>query len=236
MWCSAPQELVLSEGELHVWRAFLDVQHSSVPEFERTLADDERQRARRFRVGLVRERYTVSRGILRALLGRYLSSDPRSLRFQYGEFGKPSLSMPLHGQVPFFNLAHAGDLALYAFVYDRPVGIDVESVHSKLVTEDMVKQFFRADEAGGLEHLTPEERGRLFLRRWTEKEACVKADGGSLAFELDRSPQPFRRPDTGGIGEEQHWHIIELPLGDDHTGCVALPPGDYTLHCYDWSQ
>ena len=51
-----------------------------------------------------------SRGVLRALLGRYLERDPRELRFVLGPHGKPALGREGMdaGEDLRFNLSHSG--------------------------------------------------------------------------------------------------------------------------------
>jgi len=91
MWLTSPENIVLSPSEIHVWRANLDINLSLQKKFWTTLSDDEKRRAERFRFSHLRVHYIASRGILRQLLSRYLSVSTQSLRFEYGEQGKPSL-------------------------------------------------------------------------------------------------------------------------------------------------
>jgi hypothetical protein len=70
-----------------------------------------------------RQLWTRSRGVLSTLLGRYLGTDPRALRFVRGAHGKPSLLDLAAGASDAaaitpggsFSLSHSGELALYAF-------------------------------------------------------------------------------------------------------------------------
>jgi 4'-phosphopantetheinyl transferase len=145
--------------------------------------------------------------------------------------------MPAAARALNFNLAHADGFALYAFTYGRAVGIDVELVDSKLLSEELIERFSPLDVGPVLARAAPRERRRLFIRNWTEREARVKAAGGSLASDIDaRATQRLAAAGGAGAGPQNAWQIIDLPLGEDYTGCVAVPPGDYTLHCYGWSE
>ena len=91
-WSEPSSHPSLSPGELHVWRASLDTSPGRLEAFEASLSADEMARAARRRTPELRDRFTAGRGLLRALLGRYLRADPRQLVFRYGLHGKPALS------------------------------------------------------------------------------------------------------------------------------------------------
>src|SRR5215218_8741506 len=86
------------------------------------LAPDEHLRAGRFRRAGDRAAYVACRGVLRALLGRFLGRDPASLRFSYGAHEKPFLEDG--GCV--FNVSRSGGLALIAIAASGAIGVDVE--------------------------------------------------------------------------------------------------------------
>src|SRR5437763_12705158 len=90
-WNHPPEFLILDDNEVHVWRATLDLSPSDVQALEQILAADERTRANKFHFQKDRTHFVVARGILRAILGRYLSRDRRTLHFCYSQFGKPFL-------------------------------------------------------------------------------------------------------------------------------------------------
>lgn len=81
VWCPAPEVLLVGSDKVHIWRATLDLPVSRVASFEQTLAADQRTRAGRFHFQKDRTHFIVARGFLRAILGRYLNRDPRTLRF-----------------------------------------------------------------------------------------------------------------------------------------------------------
>src|SRR5438105_4251124 len=83
-----------------------------------------RKRAARRRTVELRDRFIAGRGLLRALLGRYLRLDSASLRFRYGPHGKPALE----GDAIRFNLSHSHGLSLFAFTRAAEIGIDLERI------------------------------------------------------------------------------------------------------------
>src|SRR2546423_1532331 len=90
-WPHPPTDWTLHEGEIHVWAAALDVTSPAQERLGAALAATERERAARFHFERERNRYTVGRGLLRAILGRYLRTEPGELQLEYGPQGKPVL-------------------------------------------------------------------------------------------------------------------------------------------------
>src|SRR3712207_5217786 len=110
---------------VHVWRAGLDASPVALQQYRATLAPEERERADRFYFERDRTRFTVARGVLRAILGRYLRLEPARLRFRYQPYGKPELDISERPLPLRFNVSHSAGLALYAVAPDREVGVDV---------------------------------------------------------------------------------------------------------------
>lgn len=186
-WQSPPEDLRLPPGEIHIWRVRLTPPPAEVARLRGVLSEEELRRAGRFRFPEHQRHFTVARGTLRMLLGRYLQEAPGKLRFAYNPYGKPFL----HGASPAdhlrFNLSHSGDLALYAFARDREVGIDVEWTRRAVGdVEDIAGRFFSSHEAGALLALPEPDRRRCFFDCWTRKEAYIKARGKGLSIPLDR--------------------------------------------------
>ena len=122
-WSPGPPEPRLDKGAVHIWRADL---RAVDDELSQLLCEQERARAERLLSHSDRARWTRCRGVLRALLARYLGLDPRALQFSLGEHGKPMLDTTGPRTLQF-NLSHSGELALYAFSQNAAVGIDVEA-------------------------------------------------------------------------------------------------------------
>jgi phosphopantetheinyl transferase len=144
-----------------VWRVDLDTAPDTVREL---LCARERMRAARIVDARRRVLWARSRGVLRALLARYLDADPRELQFELGAHGKPMLrSEPREtcqdngsgsGEDLRFSLSHSGELMLVAVTAGREVGVDVERARARYTVES--------------------------LRAWTMREATVKCLGSGL--------------------------------------------------------
>src|SRR5689334_19989736 len=182
MWSAPPPALTLSNGEVHVWRAPLEQPDALQEMFLRSLAEDERARASRFHFEKHRRRFVVARGYLRTLLARYLDVQPDEVRFAYGHYGKPSVD---HAHGLRFNMSHSHEVAVYAFVQEQEIGVDVEYIKTDFATEDIARKFFSKQEADALMSLPKDEQGRAFFRCWTRKEAYIKAIGSGLSHPLN---------------------------------------------------
>ena len=91
-WPPPPTAWPLAATDVHVWAVPLDSAPPALPQLAATLASEERQRAARFRFPRDRDRFIAGRGLLRAILGRYLDLDPAEVEFAYGPHGKPFLA------------------------------------------------------------------------------------------------------------------------------------------------
>jgi 4'-phosphopantetheinyl transferase len=173
----------LAPRELHVSSADLDLPGERVTELRGLLSHDEFERARKFRFERDRARYTVGRGMLRRLLGGYLSVAPEDIRFTYSEHRKPAVRRPRSNLS--FNLSHSEGLALYAVCIDADVGIDVEKLRPEPATDRVPEHFFSPREVETLRSLPEAAQDAAFLRCWTRKEAFLKARGDGLTLALD---------------------------------------------------
>ncbi len=192
-WEAVPADLALEGRDIHVWRADLAAAEPECLDACRAvLSADEVLRAERFHLELHRRRFTLCRGLLRTLLGRYLAVPPHRIAITCGEHGKPAVAGPAPADGLCFNLAHSRDLVLLAFAWNRPVGVDIEYLRDMPRAEDLARRFFSPDEHAGILRLPPGRRREGFLRCWTAKEAFLKATGAGFSFPMDRfSVCPF---------------------------------------------
>src|SRR5258708_9618484 len=193
-WMPPPKQLSLKPGELQVWRILFPTLRGQVDDAYKTLSEDERQRASRFRFEKDRVQSVLTRGALRCLLGRYLSADPREVVFRYGASNKPALAYPATAENnPFsFNVSHSGDVALIAISRLPAVGIDVEVIRPDFATAEVAQRFFSPLEVKGLLSLQRDEQAEAFFSCWTRKEAYIKAVGDGLSIPLDSFDVEFR--------------------------------------------
>lgn len=219
---------MLDSGTIDVWRANLEQAGDDV---RGLLCTEERARAERMarpRDGVL---WARSRGVLRALLGRYLQVDGATLCFTTGPQGKPALGgePSAVGGAPrwlCFNLSHSGAVALYAFARNASVGVDVELGRRDTDAVAVARRLFGAADTSRLEALNDHARQREFLRLWVRYEAALKYAGSGI-----HGAAP------AGDGTPQPW-ICELALGDndgDGAAAVAAESQPRELRRWGWA-
>jgi 4'-phosphopantetheinyl transferase len=238
-WLLPNADLSLPSHEVHVWRALLD-QPQSLTDFLATLAADEQERAARFLFQKDRERFIAARGMLRAILSRYLDVRPDDLSFGYSAHGKPFLVSEPGGDVRF-NVSHSHGLALFAFAQKRDLGIDVEQVRLEVAGQRIAERFFSACEVAALRGLPANQHTEAFFNCWTRKEAYIKARGEGLSLPLDQfdvSLAPGQPPALLRAGmaanEAARWSMIELAPAAGYKAALVVERRDWQLRCWRW--
>ncbi|HEY1388134.1 MAG TPA: 4'-phosphopantetheinyl transferase superfamily protein [Ktedonobacterales bacterium] len=206
------------------------------------LSVDERTTASRFHFAADRERYILTRGLLRAILQRYTGSAPELLTFTYSAHGKPALAAPAKltdGCPIYFNLSHAHEVAIYAISRDHELGIDIERIRTDIEYEQIARRVFSPFERATLFALPPHERAKAFFRCWTMKEAYIKGHGDGLSMPLDNFDTAFApgtspailatRPDAT---QAERWTIVRLNPGPQYTAALAVDGHIAKLSCW----
>jgi 4'-phosphopantetheinyl transferase len=242
-WLAAPERLSLTSGAVHVWRASLDESGSKVALFRNTLDNGERSRADRFYFSRDREHFVVARGVLRALLGRYLDRSPESLTFTYSTHGKPALSSESGEEAIRFNVSHSHGTALYAVTCGRQLGVDLEFVRSDLEAEQIAERFFSRSEILTLRALPPALRKYAFFLCWTRKEAYIKARGEGLSMPLDQFDVSLIPGEPAALlstqpdpAEAVGWSLRNLTPVSGYAAALATQGRDWTLSCWQWPR
>lgn len=243
LWLRPPAGLALSSNEVHVWRATLDLTASCVQSLQHTLTADELSRAARFYFQKDRQHFIVARGLLRAILSRYLDMEPGQLRFCYSDYGKPSLA-PTSGQKTLsFNLSHSDGLALYAMTRGRETGIDLEHVRSVAEAEQIAERFFSAQEKAVFRALPASLKHKAFFTCWTRKEAYIKARGEGLSlplhqFDVSLVPgEPAALLNVRGDPQEvSRWSLRELIPAPGYVAALVVKGHNWRLACWQWRR
>lgn len=241
-WDPPPLGPELDGSGVHVWSAPLDPPEEAVFRCASLLAPDERARADRFRFERHRRQFTVARGVLRTLLGRYLEVDPRILEFRYASHGKPELGGRFAGSGLRFNLSHSGEVALYAFTRGREVGVDVEHVHPLDDAVHIAERFFSAAENAAFRALPAEVKEEAFFLCWTRKEAYIKAIGEGLSlplheFDVSLAPgEPARLLGAVDPAQAHRWTLRELDPAPGYAGAIVVEGAEWELSCWRWED
>jgi 4'-phosphopantetheinyl transferase len=231
----------LAGMDVHLWAAPLDLPAASLAAFASTLSPDEQARAARFHFERDRDRFIAGRGFLRAVLGRYLQTDPSQLKFAYSPRGKPTLAAS-PGNELHFNLAHSAGLALLAVTCACPLGVDVERIRPLRDAEGIIERFFSPRESTTLKTLRADQKPVAFFNLWTRKEAWLKATGDGIGESLNQSEVSLL-PDEPArflsiLGDTQAaaaWTLEDLNPADGFKAALAAPALDLDLRCWRWA-
>jgi 4'-phosphopantetheinyl transferase len=210
--------------------------------WRKTLSADEQARAKRFHFPADGDHYTAARGILRALLARYLETPAGDFSFCLNAHGKPALG-PGSGAVDLrFNLSHSHGLALFAFASRREVGVDLEYVRPFPNQDRVAKRFFSAQEVTALQGLPPSAQSEAFFHCWTRKEAYIKARGGGLSiglssFAVSLAPDQMTDLPITSVDstEAARWSLRAIAPGDGYAAAIAAEGADWSLSLFQWA-
>ncbi len=241
IWKLGPSRLVMGDDEVHVWRIPLEQPDAVRRALFETLADDERQKAERFRFEKDRKHFVAGRGGLRAILSRYLDLEPEQLRFSYNHYGKPALVAERGGEGLSFNLSHAAGVALCALTSGRAIGVDVEFIREDFAVFDIAERFFSPKEVEALRALPPDAHAPAFFNCWTRKEAYIKALGEGLSHPLDTFTVSLAPGEPAALlatenepAAAQEWTLKEVPLKDGYVAAVAVEGRGYRFSYWLW--
>src|SRR5579863_1132193 len=216
-WSAPPKTLRLLDGNIHVWRAGLDLDIEQKAELQATLASGEIERANAFVFESDRSRFAAARGTLRFLLSKYLGCAASEIQILANEFGKPFVD----GDISF-NLSHSDGLAVYAFARNLGVGIDLERIRSDIEYVEIAERHFAENEVKEVRAAPEERKIEVFFRSWTRKEAFAKATGRGLAADpgiqhILEAPGAEVLANASGV----RWVAKSFIPQEKFVGCVA---------------
>ncbi|HDZ09578.1 4'-phosphopantetheinyl transferase family protein [Pseudohongiella sp.] len=180
------------------------------------LSDAERVRLNSRRLPKGRAMFLLTRAVTRRLLSAYCPDvEPGQWQLGRSAEGRPDVSGPV--VAPVFNLSHTDDMLVLAFAAQGEPGVDIEALDRELDCMALAQRFFSPAEYQALRLLPALQQRERFLRLWTLKEACVKANGQGLAralrdfeFAFDDGlmfyPAPHEAP------PHQHWRLWSTTL------------------------
>jgi len=190
----------LTPVEIHLWLAFydeIDEEHLHVA-YRELLDAAEREQERRFYFAKDRRRYLVTRALVRTVLSKYASVQPREWVFSPNAYGKPNI---VNGQALdaslSFNISHTDSLIVLGVTKLRALGVDVENFDARPASIDVADRFFAPREVAELAKVQPQQQHYRFFEYWTFKESYIKARGMGLSLPLDKFS--FHYPDDRGV-------------------------------------
>jgi 4'-phosphopantetheinyl transferase len=199
----------LPPDEIHLWLASDHVDRERAIEYRLLLNSDERRQEQRFHFEKDRNRYLVTRALVRTVLSRYQSIDPNAWVFSTNAFGRPEIDAESEGAADLcFNISHTAGLVVVGIARGRALGVDVENIFVRDNPLEVAGQVFAAAELAELGRLPRERRLDRFFQYWTFKESYIKARGMGVSIPLQKFS--FRLERDGLVDLE-----IAPELGDD---------------------
>lgn len=242
-WPLSNQTGKIEDGGVPLWFVDLRLSSEKADRLWAILSEDERKRAARFLATKDQDRFVVSRGLLRTLLGGYLSCTPQAIRFQYNYSGKPFLADDLNTDNLQFNLSHSEDVLLLGITQGHRIGVDVERLDSGADCLPLAKNFFAAAEYEALTTLHLSEQNAAWFRSWTVKEAYLKAVGVGLRQPLDSvevsvTEMPARLLRIAGdASEAARWQTQTVTPCAGFVGALVVESSvslDIQYKCWQW--
>lgn len=237
LWSPATPAIQLRLNEVHIWKARLDPDYLNPGYASACLSAEERERAARFVFSKDRDQFTVTRIILRKLLGGYLGEQPQRLGIEVLKRGKPALTATARTPSLRFNLSHSHGLAMIAFCLGREVGVDLEKIRPEVALEGIEDIFFSPKEKEELASLPSTLRPEAFFLGWTRKEAYVKAHGEGLQaslqdFDVSLTPD---RPAELHTADKKKWRLYSLNPEKGFVGALVVEGQEHQLSFFEFA-
>jgi 4'-phosphopantetheinyl transferase len=212
--------------ELHVWLIKLDEISKSINYLKAILTEDEILKASKFRFHKDKNCSIISRGALRLLTSKYLNTNPKTITFKYGDYGKPYYSIETDLK---FNVSHSGNLAIIGFVLNNDIGVDIEQLKYDFDVMDIVDNYFSQHEIETLKKFPNQELTQGFYRCWTRKESFIKAKAKGLSFPLDSFSVDIKSDEKTELletkwdkNEKDLWRLFSFSPMKNYVGAVSV--------------
>jgi 4'-phosphopantetheinyl transferase len=223
--------LSLPDHEVHLWYVFSDqiTDPNTLHSYHALLSPEEAARHRRFAFARNRQQFLVARALVRTTLSRYAGVRPAAWAFVANGHGKPEVAAPAGFSHLRFNLSHTDGLVACAVAAGREVGVDVEDVGRRPVSDGLARYCLSAAELAHWEALPEGERHDAFFDYWTLKEAYIKARGVGLSLPLQdfsfllRGEGPPAVAFAPGFGDDPDaWQFARFRPSGRHRAALAV--------------
>jgi 4'-phosphopantetheinyl transferase len=245
VWQNSLNQPTLTDNQVHVWRANLDLSTATIEKLATILSSDEITRANKFKFTKDRNSFIAARSILRQLLANYLQIKPEELEFEYSDRGKPRLSASMPNKSLQFNVSHSQQYALYGFIYNHAIGVDLEYLRSMSDAVKIAERFFSPREFQFISSCKEEQQHQVFFKFWTAKEAYLKATGTGLAgsiadveISLDHTESPQLLAIEGDKTATASWSMYSCIPEIDYLATIAIatPITPQQINFWHWHQ
>ena len=236
------QDVIVSEqlnSKIHIWSANLDQPENISQKYYLVLSQQEKDQADKYKVKELRDRYILSKGILKQLLADYKTCEYQEIKFEYNSFGKPCIATSSNADDICFNLSHSGNLAVFSFVKNKNIGIDVEQVQEIPDMDGVVNLCFSEFEKEWFYRISPGQKKEIFYKIWTTKEAYIKAIGKGFSFSPNRinlelnSKNEIIFKEIIGDDELKRWKLYSFNPEPGSISSVVVENNDYAIEHFN---
>jgi len=231
------------DGEIHLWSSLLDQPDDIINYFWTILSNEEKDRIDKFKFKSLRERHTVSKGLLKSFIANYLNIETEEINFVQNEYGKPSLQPELNEVNLQFNVSHSEQLGMFAFTTGKELGIDVELIQEIPNLNQIVDICFSEFEKDWFYKSDPNQQKELFYKVWTGKEAFIKAIGTGLSFPLNEIEFIINTNKTIELqrvhGDQSYWgkwNIYTFNPLPNFISSLVMETNELMIRRYSWND
>jgi len=229
------------DGEIHLWSSFLDQPDDIINRFYEVLSEEEKYRINKYKYKSLRYRHTVSKGLLKDFISKYLNIETKEISFVQNKYGKPSLQPELNEMNLQFNVSHSENLGIFAFTKGYELGIDVESIQETPNLNRLVDKCFSDFEKEWFYKSEPSLQKELFYKVWTGKEAFIKAIGIGLSFPLKEIEFKINSNKAiefqsihGDISYRGKWNIFTFNPPPNFISSLVVETNKLKIRRYSW--
>lgn len=202
-----------TSAEIHVWLTFCEAisEERLLVAYRELLNATEKKEESRFYFPRDRHRYLATRALVRTVLSRYASVDPKDWVFSRDAYGRPHIVNPQAAEARLsFNVSHTQGLIVLGVAKGRSLGVDVENFGKRNVSINLANHFLASREVAALHEVSCHQQQYRFFEYWTFKESYIKARGMGCSIPLDRFSFHFADDHAVDL-------VINPELGDDSS-------------------
>src|ERR1035438_1512738 len=217
-----------------IWRTQISDNLPLINRFDHILSEGEKARASRYHQEKDKQRFIISRIVLRFLLAKYSNNDPEKIEFATGSNKKPFVQNASAVDL-YYNISHSGDVILIA-VSDSDIGIDVERIDVDFSYSEILRQNFNTEEIGFINR--GKQPAENFFLLWTRKEALLKATSKGIDSDLPFIPSLDGKHDIDQkiMGSGKDFCVSSFKVTGNYMGSIAYKPGYEKIRFRDIDQ
>ncbi len=202
-------------GHSSVWRINISNNLALLDDFAQVINADETARANRYMQVRDKNRFIISRGALRIILGRYLNRQLTEIAFETGTNKKPFIK----DSSLQYNVSHSGDWIVIA-ISNTAVGVDIEWINSGFQYQEIINEYFSAEESA---YIAADDAHSRFFLLWTRKEALTKATAKGLDDDLKFIPslEGDHEIDETLVESTLDWHSDSFELSPGYLATLT---------------